>query len=92
MGCHLVPLIFAITVCVESAQVTLESFRLCIIDQGLSPDLIVHHSMGNSSLYARLDHRWNIRPVHTHPFAYFVPRDSSDVQVSIFQCMNKHNN
>lgn len=77
----LVLIISAITV--VSAQVALESFRLCIVDQGLPPDLIVHHSTENSTLYAELDYRWNIRPVHKHPLAYFVPRITSDVQVSM---------
>lgn len=87
MGSHsiilLLILLFAITVDVTSAQVTLESFRHCIAEHGLSPDLIVHHSTGNLSLYNVLDHRWNIRPVHVHPLAYFVPSVTSDVQVSI---------
>lgn len=73
---------FAITVEVAFAQTVLESFRTCIRDQGLPPDLVVHRCTGNSSLYAQLDHRWNLRPVHTHPLAYFVPRVVSDVQVT----------
>lgn len=81
----LVVIIFVVAVYVASAQDTLESFRLCITEQGLSTDLIVHHSTGNVSFYAELDHRWNIRPVHAHPIAYFVPWVTSDVQVVIFE-------
>lgn len=77
-------IVLGIALDVIFAQVALESFRLCIVDQGLSPDLIVHHSTENSTLYAQLDHRWNTRPVHVHPLAYFVPRNTSEVQVSIF--------
>jgi len=88
MGSHsliLLLIIFAITVDVTTAQVTpLESFRHCIVEQGLSPDLIVDHSTGNLTLYSELDHRWNIRPLAKHPLAYFIPSVSFDVQVSIF--------
>lgn len=73
-------IIFAATV---DVQANLESFRLCIVEEGLSPDLIVQQSTGNLSLYAELDYRWNVRPLHTHPLAYFVPRVTSDVQVSM---------
>lgn len=91
MGFHsliIVLITFAITVDVTSSQEALDSFHGCIVEHGLPSNLIVHHSTSNSDLYAELDHRWNVRPLHVHPLAYFVPRMASDVQVSIISVEN----
>jgi len=62
---------------------SLNAFKDCIVRQGLPLDPIFLTKESNPTLYATVNHQWNLRLVQIDPLAYFLPTSTSVVQIGV---------